>query len=194
MTILTMNVAAVPTGDVPEMYMRNEDGTLRPIPAEDAAVLERYRDSMPLVWEIQECGAPWLYALIDVDEDPEDVEPAGHLERSAASVYRQLQAERRDPSKSGPHVIRLIEEAVAYHLEGEYVDAVEMRRNGPVSGPSTWPAAEKATRKALRRLVRELEKVVDITIDNQRWMYRDVEEANAKGAVPFTPKGSEAAA
>lgn len=194
MTILTMNVVSVHTAGVPEMYMRNEDGSLRPIPAEDAAVLERYRDSMPLVWECLEWGPMMLQPLIDEDDDPEGVEPAGRLETTARMVYRMLQRERRGQPTGPVRVERLIRDAVEHHLAEEYVFEVESRRNGPVSAPATWQAAEKVTRKALRRLVRELGKVADLTIDDQRWMYRDVEKADTKGAVPFTPKGSEAAA
>lgn len=61
----------------PPMFYPQEDGKLVEIPEEHAAILELYRDRMPVVWEIQETGPHYLYDLIDVDEEPYGAPRAG---------------------------------------------------------------------------------------------------------------------
>ena len=78
----------------PPMFMPQEDGKLAEIPAEHAAILELYRDRMPVVFEVQESGAPMLFALIDVDEEPYGTPRAGVLENAALSVARDLKRRR----------------------------------------------------------------------------------------------------
>jgi len=41
------------------------------VPPEDEAVLAKYRDSMPLVWEPQYCGAPVELSWFPLIEDEE---------------------------------------------------------------------------------------------------------------------------
>jgi len=76
------------------MLYPQEDGKLAEIPEEHAAVLALYRDRMPVVFEVQECGPPMFYPLIDVDEEPYGSPPPGTLETAALRVARALKAIR----------------------------------------------------------------------------------------------------
>lgn len=78
----------------PPMFYPQEDGKLVEIPEEHAAILELYRDRMPVCYEVQETGQPMLYALIDVDEEPYGTPQPGTLETAALRVARALKAQR----------------------------------------------------------------------------------------------------
>ncbi|WP_405580657.1 hypothetical protein [Streptomyces sp. NBC_01092] len=78
----------------PPMFYPQEDGKLVEIPEEHAAILELYRDRMPVCYEVQETGQPLLYALIDVDEEPYGTPQPGTLETAALRVARALKAQR----------------------------------------------------------------------------------------------------
>lgn len=78
----------------PPMFYPQEDGKLVEIPEEHAAILELYRDRMPVCYEVQETGQPMLYALIDVDEEPYGTPRPGGLENAALSVARNLKRRR----------------------------------------------------------------------------------------------------
>lgn len=78
----------------PPMFYPQEDGKLVEIPEEHAAILELYRDRMPVCYEVQETGQPMLYALIDVDEEPYGTPQPGALENAARRVAQNLKARR----------------------------------------------------------------------------------------------------
>lgn len=101
------------------MFYASYGGERQEVPAEDEQVLARYRDSMPLVWEIQEFGPPQLYALIE-EEDPKGTSAASTLEQLAGRAERALKAARRGGNVAPAPLEKLVTAAVRAHLVDEY--------------------------------------------------------------------------
>lgn len=140
----------------PPMFMPQEDGKLAEIPAEHAAILELYRDRMPVCFEVQESGAPMLFALIDVDEEPYGTPRPGVLENAALSVARDLKRRRLgEEDAPAPNLERLAHAAVSAYV----ADMADFA--AAVSYGETPARIRRAVEQDTRRIGRELTKTVD---------------------------------
>ncbi|MFB6567357.1 hypothetical protein [Streptomyces noursei] len=134
------------------------DGALTPIPDDHEKVLAQYRDSMPLVYEPQYCGDPYLYPLIDVDEEPYGTPQPGELERAARQVAHRLKAQRLDQNPQTPDYGRLAGAALRAHI-ADMADFAAAVAND--DGPKAIErAVVEETTRASRKLKRAIEKAV----------------------------------
>lgn len=139
----------------PPMFFPQEDGKLVEIPAEHAAVLELYRDRMPLVHEPQYSGDPFLYPLIDVDEEPAGASTPTELEDLAFVTARALQKGRHGQNVPAPDLERLAVAAIGAYVEDLAVFA------GSCSHDDGPKAVSRSIREATARAGRKLSKAVD---------------------------------
>ncbi|MEU4964171.1 hypothetical protein [Streptomyces smyrnaeus] len=113
------------------MLYTPEGGETVVVPAEDEAVLARYRDSMPMVWEVQECGPPMWYSLVDVDEEPCGTPLPGELERQARATAEHLRKVRLGEAEGfPPNTERLALAAIRGHLASVHDFAVAAEFEG----------------------------------------------------------------
>lgn len=146
----------------PPMFYPQEDGKLVEIPAEHAKILELYRDRMPVVWEIQETGPHYLYALIDVDEEPYGTPQPGALETVALRVARTLKAQRLGKDPAPADLERLAHAAIRAHVadmadfgagcaygEGQAVEVREAKSAATRAARKLTKTIEGAVRDAL---------------------------------------------
>lgn len=140
------------------MLYPQEDGKLVEIPDEHAAVLALYRDRMPVVFEVQECGPPMLYALIDVDEEPYGTPRPGALEYSARSVAGALKARRLGKDPAAPDFERLALAAIRAYVE-DMADFAAAVAHGESPAEVSRAARTEAAR-AGRKLTKAVERAV----------------------------------
>lgn len=142
----------------PPMFYPQEDGKLVEIPEEHAAILELYRDRMPLCYEVQETGQPYLYALIDVDEEPYGTPLPSQLETAARRVARELRARRLGDDTVPVDYRALAHAAIRAHVAdmAEFVAACS--HDEPVARRERYAAQEA------RRTGRELAKTVESAV------------------------------
>lgn len=112
------------------MLYTPEGGETVVVPPEDEKVLAKYRDSMPLVWEPQYCGAPaemsW-FPLVDVDEEPCGTPLPGELEREARNAAGHQRKVRLGEERGfPPGMERLTLAAIRGHLAAVYDFAAAM--------------------------------------------------------------------
>jgi hypothetical protein len=144
------------------MFMPQEDGKLVEIPEEHAAVLELYRDRMPVVWEIQETGPHYLYALIDVDEEPYGTPQPGALENAARRVAATLKEQRLGKDPAPADFERLALAAIRAHVadmadfgagcaygDGQAAELGEAKAAATRAGRQLTKAVDKAVRDAV---------------------------------------------
>lgn len=149
-----MNVPAAPAAPhTAEMYYPQEDGKLAEIPDEHARILALYRDRMPVVFEVQECGPPMLYPLID-----EDAGMPGHLEERARRTANVLRAERTGtPTTDVADYEKLAVLAVRANLRTHYDFAASWAiHNGTTDETKIRRQADKALQRAADDLTTEL--------------------------------------
>ncbi|TGB09789.1 hypothetical protein [Streptomyces sp. MZ04] len=142
----------------PPMFYPQEDGKLTEIPAEHAAILDLYRDRMPLVYEIQEFGDPMMYDLIDVDAEPFDTPEPGELETVAARVARYLKGKRLGKDPVPPDFERLAVAAIRARVEDMGILGGSLAHDeGPLgverSVKEATAQAGRSLRKAVNRAV-----------------------------------------
>ncbi|MFE7229855.1 hypothetical protein ACFVAF_04105 [Streptomyces sp. NPDC057596] len=139
----------------PPMFYPQEDGQLTAIPEEHATVLELYRDRMPLVHEVQECGPPMLYPLVDVDEEPYGTPRPGALEASALRTARALKRRRLGEDVPAPDLERLALTAIhAFVTDMADFAAAVAHDDGP-------KAAQRAAKTEAARTGRKLTNAVE---------------------------------
>jgi hypothetical protein len=142
----------------PPMFYPQEDGKLVEIPEEHAAILELYRDRMPVVWEIQETGPHYLYALIDVDEEPYGTPQPGALENASRRVAGYLKAKRLGEDPAVPDFERLAVAAIRAYVEEMGVFAGSLSHG---DGPK---AVEQSIKTETARAGRKLKTAVDSAV------------------------------
>jgi hypothetical protein len=136
------------------MYTRKGDDLVE-IPADHEKVLAQYRDSMPVVFEVQECGPPMLYPLIDVDEEPYGTPRPGALEYAARQVAGALKAKRLGNDPGAPDFERLALAAIRAYVQ-------DMADFAAAVAYGDGPAAEhQAAKTEATRAGRKLTKAVD---------------------------------
>lgn len=140
------------------MLFPQEDGSLVEIPEEHAAVLSLYRDRMPVVFEVQECGPPMFYPLIDVDEEPYGTPQPGVLENAARRVAGTLKDQRLGNDPAPADFERLAHAAVRAFV-ADQADFAAAVAHGE-SADRVRCAVEQET----RRVARELSKTVDAAV------------------------------
>lgn len=140
------------------MYYPQEDGKLAEIPEEHAAILELYRDRMPLVFEVQEWGQPMLYPLIDVDEEPYGTPRPEALEYSARSVAGALKRRRLGEDVPAPDLERLALAAIQACIADMANFAAAVAHGEPSSVVAR--AAKTEAARVGRKLTKAVEKVV----------------------------------
>lgn len=146
----------------PPMFYPQEDGKLVEIPEEHAAILELYRDRMPVAFEVQEYNQPMLYPLIDVDAEPPCSPLPGTLETAAQRVAQYLRGKRIGEDPVVPDFERLaraaayayIADAARFASDFSY-DQTPARRQR---------AVEQDARQAGRNLTKTIERAVRETI------------------------------
>lgn len=146
------------------MYYTPWGGEQVVIPEEHEKVLALYRDSMPLVWEVQEYGPPMLYALIDEDEEPLGTPPPSKLEDLARRTANTMRRDRlQQETFTPPNLEALMYAAIRARLADYYqsVGAVNFEDGVDVTGlrAETAQATEKEARtigRAVTRIVREV--------------------------------------
>lgn len=143
------------------MYTRDADGELQPIPAEHAEVLAQYRNSMPLVYEVQECGPPMLYALIDDDEFGAAGGEPSRLERLAAATVTQLRRERLGLPSDPPKYEQLVREAAHAYLADIWQLAMYVHLDGESSRETFRRRSERDLAAAARKLGKTLTRLAD---------------------------------
>ncbi|MFI9174865.1 hypothetical protein [Streptomyces lincolnensis] len=139
----------------PPMFMPQEDGKLVEIPEEHAAILELYRDRMPLCYEVQETGQPYLYALIDVDEEPYGTPQPGVLEYAARRVAANMKARRLGKDPAPADFERLAHAAIRAHV-ADMADFAAAVAHG-----ETPARIRRSVEQETRRVGRELSKTVE---------------------------------
>ncbi|MDX3229392.1 hypothetical protein [Streptomyces sp. ME19-01-6] len=141
------------------MLYPQEDGKLVEIPDEHAAVLALYRDRMPVVFEVQECGPPMLYPLIDVDEEPYGTPRPGALEYAARRVAAGLKARRLGEDPAAPDFERLALAAIRAYVQdmADFAAAVAAYGDGPAA---EHQAAKTEAARAGRKLTKAVERAV----------------------------------
>ncbi|MEV7032718.1 hypothetical protein AB0N99_21195 [Streptomyces sp. NPDC093272] len=150
----------------PEMFYPQEDGKLVEIPAEHAAILELYRDRMPVVWEIQETGPHYLYPLIDVDAEPVGTPEPSRLENATRRAADYLKAQRLGKDPIPPDFEQLAAHAIYAHV-------TRMAEFGAAVAFGDGPAAEERSARAEaagagRVLTKTVERAVRETITETR--------------------------
>jgi len=153
----------------PPMFMPQEDGKLAEIPAEHAAILELYRDRMPVVFEVQESGPPMLFALIDVDEEPYGTPRAGVLENAALAVARDLKRRRLGEDLVSVDFGRLAHAAIRAHVadmadfgagcaygDGQAVEVREAKAAATRAARQLTKAIEGAVRDAVTETTKKV--------------------------------------
>ncbi|MEU1908126.1 hypothetical protein [Streptomyces hygroscopicus] len=140
------------------MLYPQEDGKLAEIPDEHAAVLALYRDRMPLVFEVQECGPPMLYPLIDVDEEPYGTPRPGALEYAARRVAGTLKAKRLSEDPAAPDFERLAVAAIRAYVQ-DMADFAAAVAYGDGAAAEHQAAKAEAAR-AGRKLTKVVERAV----------------------------------
>lgn len=139
----------------PPMFYPQEDGKLSEIPDEHAEILNLYRDRMPLVYEVVETGAPQMWALIDVDEEPYGTPQPEALETAARRVAGYLKAKRLGNDPVAPDFARLATAAIRAHVEDAGVFAGSLAHEDGVR------AVERAVTGETARIGGKLHKAVD---------------------------------
>ena len=139
----------------PPMFYPQEDGKLVEIPEEHAAILELYRDRMPLCYEVQETGQPYLYALIDVDEEPYGSPRPGALETAALRVARDLKRRRVGEDLVPVDYQPLAHAAIRAHVADMAEFAASCSYDEPTARRQRYAAQEA------RRIGRQLSKTVE---------------------------------
>jgi hypothetical protein len=142
----------------PPMFYPQEDGKLVEIPEEHAKVLELYRDRMPLCFEVQETGQPYLYALIDVDEEPCGSPLPSQLETAALRVARALRARRLGDDMVAVDYRDVAQGAIRAHVADMAEFAAACTYDEPMARRERY-----ATQEA-RRIGRQLTKVVESAV------------------------------
>lgn len=138
----------------PPMFYPQEDGKLVEIPEEHAAILELYRDRMPLCFEVQETGQPYLYALIDVDEEPYGTPLPGRLETQARRTADYLKGQRLGKDPIPPDYERLAVDAIGAFVEHMGVFAGSLSHgDGPAAVEQSIREETAAAGRILRRAV-----------------------------------------
>ncbi|MFF0746589.1 hypothetical protein ACFYVL_39990 [Streptomyces sp. NPDC004111] len=146
----------------PPMFYPQEDGKLTEIPAEHAAVLDLYRDRMPLVHEPQFFGDPiQLYPLVIEEPEPLGTPEPGDLETAARRVCGYLEAKRHGRDPAAPDFERLAVAAVrAYVLDSGVFGGSMAHEDGP-------RAVERAITRETARAGRRLHKAVDRAVSEE---------------------------
>ncbi|MFF9861098.1 hypothetical protein [Streptomyces tendae] len=142
----------------PPMFMPQEDGKLVEIPEEHAAVLELYRERMPVVWEIQETGPHYFYDLIDVDAEPYGTPRPGALESVARRTAAVLKKRRLGEDPPAPDLERLALEAVRAYVT-DMADFAAAVAHGE-SPAAVSRAAQAEARRAGARVAKTVEDAV----------------------------------
>ncbi|MFE9065026.1 hypothetical protein [Streptomyces violaceusniger] len=140
------------------MLYPQEDGKLVEIPDEHAAVLALYRDRMPVVFEVQECGLPMLYPLIDVDEEPYGTPRPGALENAARSVAGYLKAKRLGNDPAAPDFEWLAVAAIRAYVQ-DMADFAAAVAHGESPAEVSREARTEAARTG-RKLTKAVERAV----------------------------------
>ncbi|MFE7648659.1 hypothetical protein [Streptomyces phaeoluteigriseus] len=140
------------------MLYPQEDGKLVEIPEERAAVLALYRDRMPVVFEVQECGPPMFYPLIDVDAEPYGTPQPGALECAARRTAAVLKRRRLGEDPPAPDLERLALAAVHAYVTDMAEFAAAVSHGEPEAVVSR--AAQSEAQRAGQRVAKAVEQAV----------------------------------
>lgn len=144
----------------PPMFYPQEDGKLAEIPDEHAAILDLYRERMPLVFGVLEWGPPGLHDLILPEQEPLGLPDPSALETAARRVAGYFKAKRLGDNPAKPDFERLAVQAIRAYVEHAGVFA------GSLSHDDGVKAVERSVMDETGRAGRQLHQVVDKAVRN----------------------------
>lgn len=168
------------------MFYTPEGGEQVVIPEEHEKVLAQYRDSMPLVWEPQGSGDPYLYPLIDEDTEPPGTPRAGEMERSAELVAWKLRHQRLGGELASPPDFEALLMAAARARIADYYEfAHSCEYEDGKDRKVMHDAAVKDTVRYARRLGRAIEKIAR-ELENRDPVFTPIEDPEPQAPSPHS--------